>query len=123
MGLADYAKWDVVIDREHSTGSRLTESHLDSLGLDTVLLSEWRNNASGRAFADRADSRGMCHMALTEAGTANGIFLASSDPFTTESATPSVEGGPGRLMLARFQLVTLLACYFPQLADKAPFFE
>jgi len=25
-------------------------------------------------------------------------------------------------MLARFQLVTL-ACYFPQLADKAPFFE
>jgi len=40
MGLADYAKWDVVIDREHSTGSRLTESHLDSLGLDTVLLEQ-----------------------------------------------------------------------------------
>jgi len=98
-------------------------SYLDSLGPDTVLLSEWRNNASGRAFADWADSRGMGHAALTDGGTANGVFLASSDPFVTESATPSVAGGPGCLMLTRFRGMTLLACYFPQLADKAPFFE
>jgi hypothetical protein len=34
---------------------------LDNLDLDTVLLAEWRDNASGHAFADRAENRGMGH--------------------------------------------------------------
>ena len=105
------------------TRARRLRAYLDSVRPDTVLLSQWRNNASGRAFAEWADSRGMSHAALTDGGTANGVFLASSDPFATESATPSVEGGHGCLMLARFRSMTLLVCYFPQLADKAPFFD
>ena len=64
----------------------------------------------------------MGHAALTDGGTANGVFLASLDHFVTESATP-VGQGAGCLMLARFRRMTPLACYFPQLKAKAAFFD
>ena len=96
--------------------------YLDSLDPDTVLLTEWRDNASGRTLAHWAEGRGMGHAALTDGGTANGVFIASLDHFVTESATP-VGQGAGCLMLARFLCVTLLACYFPQLKAKAAFFD
>src|SRR5215472_936613 len=96
-------------------------SYLDNLDPDTVLLAEWRDNMSGRVFASWAEGRGMSHATLTDGRTANGVFLASADPFAIVSATPSVEN-PGCLMLARFQRLTLLACYFPQLSAKAVFF-
>jgi exodeoxyribonuclease III len=97
-------------------------SYLDSLDPDTVLMTEWRANESGRAFANWAEGRGMGYAALTDGGTANGVFLASSDPFAIESVTPSAQG-PGCLMLARFRHIALLACYFPQLNAKAAFFD
>jgi exodeoxyribonuclease III len=96
--------------------------YLDQLDPDTVLLAEWRDNASGSAFANWAEDRGMNHAGLTDGRTANGVFLASSDAFEIESATPSAQG-PGCLMLARFRHVTLLVGYFPQLNDKAAFFD
>jgi exodeoxyribonuclease III len=95
--------------------------YLDQLDPDTVLLAEWRDNVSGRAFANWAEDRGMSHAALTDGRTANGVFLASSNQFAIESATPSTQG-PGCLMLTQFQHLTLLACYFPQLSAKAAFF-
>jgi len=97
-------------------------NYLDSLHPDTVLLTEWRDNASGRAFAGWAEGRGMSHAALTDGSTANGVFLASLDRFVIESARPAGLGA-GCLMLARFARATLLACYFPQLEAKAPFFD
>ncbi len=97
-------------------------SYLGDLDPDTVLLTEWRNNASGRLFAAWAESRGMRHDGLTDGQTANQIFLASSDDFLSESVTPIAEGA-GCLMLARFDWVTLLGCYFPQLNAKAVFFD
>jgi len=96
-------------------------SYLDSLNPDTVLLAEWRDNVSGRAFANWAEHRGMSHAGLTDGCTANGVFVASSDPFAVVSETPCVQD-PGCLMLAQFQRLTLLACYFPQLSAKAAFF-
>jgi exodeoxyribonuclease-3 len=113
----------VILNIRSGGGTRTARlcSYLDSLDTDTVLLVEWRDNASGRAFADWAENRGMGHAALTDGRTANGVFLASSDPFAIVSATPSVEN-PGCLMLAQFQCLTLLACYFPQLGAKATFF-
>jgi exonuclease III len=97
-------------------------SYLDSLDPDTVLLSEWRDNEGGRSLVSWAEGRGMSHAALTDGCTANGVFLASLDPFVTESATPAAQSA-GCLMLARFRCVTLLACYFPQLKAKAAFFD
>jgi exodeoxyribonuclease-3 len=96
--------------------------YLDSLDPDTVLLSEWRNNVSGVAFVNWAEDRGMSHAALTDGCTANGVFLASLDPFATESASP-IGRAAGCLMLARFQRTMLLVCYFPQLTAKAAFFD
>jgi exonuclease III len=97
-------------------------SYLDTLDPDAVLLTEWRDNASGLTFADWAERRGMSYASLTDGCTPNGVFLASLDPFMTESATP-IGQSAGCLMLARFQRVTLLACYFPQLKAKAAFFD
>jgi exonuclease III len=113
----------VALNIRSGGGSRATRlcSYLDSLDSDTVLLTEWRANESGRGFANWAEDRGMGHAALADGGTANGVFLASSDPFAIEGVTPSAQG-PGCLMLARFRHVTLLACYFPQLNAKAAFF-
>jgi hypothetical protein len=65
-------------------------SYLDSLDPDTVLLSEWRDNEGGRSLVSWAEGRGMSHAALTDGCTANGVFLASLDPFVTESATPGL---------------------------------
>lgn len=96
--------------------------YLDSLDPDTVLLTEWRDNAGGGIFVSWAEGRGMSHAALTDGCTPNGVFLASANPFVTDSATPTVKSA-GCLMLARFPCVTLLACYFPQLKDKAAFFD
>lgn len=95
--------------------------YLDGHDADTVVLTEWRDTPSGRAFAAWAAARGMLHAAVTDGGTANGVFIASRDAFTASSVTP--EGDcPGVLALARFADFTLLACYFPQLQAKAPFF-
>jgi exodeoxyribonuclease III len=96
--------------------------YLDSLRPDTVLLTEWRNNAGGRTFVSWAEGQGMSHVALTDRCTLNGVFLASPDPFATESATPTAQSA-GCLMLARFPWVTLLACYFPPPRAKAAFFD
>jgi len=97
-------------------------SYLDTLNPDTVLLTEWRDNAAAPTFANWAAGRGMVHATLTDGHTANGVFLASLDHFVIESATPPGQGA-GCLMLARFRRVTLLACYFPQLKAKAAFFD
>src|SRR6516165_9573507 len=60
----------------------------------------------------------MSHAALTDGYTTNGVFLASLDPFATESATP-IGRAAGCLILARLQRTMLMACYFPQLTAKA----
>jgi hypothetical protein len=63
----------------------------------------------------------MGHAALTDGYTANGVFLASLDPFATESATP-IGRAAGCLILARLQRTMLMACYFPQRRLR-PFFD
>jgi hypothetical protein len=79
----------VVLNIRSGAGPRASRlsSYLDSLDPDTVLLREWRDNARGRVFASWAEGRGMGHSALTDGNTANGIFLASSDPFVAEAAS------------------------------------
>jgi exonuclease III len=100
--------------------------YLDSLDPDTVILTEWRANASGQTFAEWAKARKMIHQkSLNDGCTANGVFLASKDRFDPESATPAGQGS-GCLLLARFQQLMLLACYFPQFPHvqlKAAFFH
>jgi hypothetical protein len=79
----------VVLNIRSGAGPRASRlsSYLDSLDPDTVLLREWRDNARARVFASWAEGRGMGHSALTDGNTANGIFLASSDPFVAEAAS------------------------------------
>jgi exonuclease III len=97
-------------------------SYLDSLHPDTVLDRMARQRRRARTFVSWAEGRGMSHAALTDGCTLNGVFLASLDPFATESATPTAHSA-GCLMLARFPWETLLACYFPPLRAKAVFFD
>jgi len=46
--------------------------YLDSLHPDTVLLTEWRDNAGGRTFVSWAERRGMSYASLTDGCTPNG---------------------------------------------------
>lgn len=93
--------------------------YLDDLDAHTVVLSEWRR--ANATFADWAERRGMTHAGLDNGNTPNGVFAASQDHFESESVRPQ-EPGAGCLMLARFESLTLLACYFPQRKAKCAFF-
>jgi exodeoxyribonuclease-3 len=104
-----------------SRGERLC-GFLDAHDPDAVVLTEWRNGASGAVFADWAVRRGMRHAGLADGGTANGVFVASKHAFRSASATPAGQG-VGVLILVRFHAVTVLACYFPQLNEKSVFFD
>lgn len=86
-----------------------------------VVLSEWRDNAAGGAFADWARRRRMHGVGLADGGTANGVFIAAREPFDVEPMTPG-SGSAGVIAFARFAGFRLLACYFPLLAAKAAFF-
>ena len=114
----------VVLNIRGGGGSRAERlcAYLDAHDPDTVVLTEWRNGTSGAVFANWATGRGMCHAGLADGGTANGVFLASKHRFRTASATPAGQGA-GVLLLARFDGVSLLACYFPQLQEKSVFFD
>ena len=96
--------------------------YLDAQRPETVVLTEWRNNASGRLISAWATQRGLHHSSLADAGSANGIFVASKHAFISEKKTPAGTG-PGVLKLIRFDAFTMLACYFPQKFAKKAFFE
>jgi exodeoxyribonuclease III len=104
-------------------GQRTPElcQYLDQHDPSIVVLTEWRDNQRGRDFEQWATSRRMRHAGLADGGTANGVFVASRLPFITKTATPANKG-TGVLMLVQFKSFTLLACYFPSLIAKAPFF-
>lgn len=87
----------------------------------TLVLTEWRDNEAGRAFTAWARRRRMHHAGIADGGTANGVFIASREPFSARSATPAADGA-GVIALAEFARFRLLACYFPVGNDKAPFF-
>jgi exonuclease III len=61
-----------------------------------------------------------CH-GLADGGTPNGIFVASTCPFTARTKTPPGDTA-GVMMLVRAESLTVLACYFPQKYNKPPFF-
>lgn len=86
-----------------------------------LVLSEWRDNPSGRQIQAWAEDRNMHHAGQTDGGTANGVFIAAKTPFTAQTVTPP-GGSAGALMLARFDGFDVLACYFPGMNAKAPFF-
>lgn len=94
---------------------------LDDHDPQIVVLSEWRDNPSGRNLRAWADARKMHHAGQNDGGTANGVFLAANAPFTQEAVTPK-GGGAGVLMLTHFDSFSILACYFPGMKEKAPFF-
>jgi len=96
--------------------------YLDTHDPHTVVITEWRDNATGRLFEAWAKAQAMHHVGLADGGTANGVFIASRAEFLAESVTP-VGCGAGTLMQARFAEFTILGCYFPQLEEKAVFFD
>jgi exonuclease III len=57
-----------------------------------------------------------------DGATENGVFVAAKNEFATASETPDRQSA-GTLMRVEFDGWTLLACYFPQKAAKARYFE
>ena len=96
--------------------------YLDRIAPDLVVLTEWRTGIAGMAFQDWAAAHGLHHAAVNDGGTANGVMIAARDPFTIASVTPRT-GATGSVALARFAELSVLACYFPSMKEKAPFFD
>lgn len=95
-------------------------AYLDGLAPDLVVLTEWRAGPTGDRFRAWA---GAMHVAtLNDGGTANGVLVAARAPFQMRSVTPRT-GGTGVMALARFADMSVLACYFPSMKEKAPFFD
>ena len=95
--------------------------YLDSYDCQVVMLSEWHNSSRGREVEGWAKTRGMYYTGQADGGKANGVFIASKLPFTTKTHTPE-NTDAGVLMMAEFENFNVLACYFPGMAKKAPFF-
>jgi exonuclease III len=87
-----------------------------------VVLTEWRANSTGDEYMRWADDRGMYHASQTDGQTANGVFVASTTQLTAKSVTPA-GGKTGVLMHVGLRSFDMLACYFPQRLEKAPFFQ
>jgi exodeoxyribonuclease III len=96
--------------------------YLESKKPQVVVLTEWRSNPAGDIFKRWAESRGMHHVSQTDGQTANGVFVASMVQLTAKSVTPA-GGKAGVLMHVGLHGFDMLACYFPQMSAKGPFFE
>lgn len=96
--------------------------YLDKIGPDLAVLTEWRAGLVGVTLQEWAAARGLYHATLNDGGTANGVMIAARDPFTIASVTPRT-GATGSIALARFAACSVLACYFPSMKEKEPFFD
>jgi exonuclease III len=91
---------------------------------DVIILTEWRNNASGQYVCNR----------LTECGfdfrlnsnllpRANGVLVAAKQIVRSRTITPP-NAASGELMLIELpSQLRIMGCYFPQSHFKAPFFH
>lgn len=96
--------------------------YLDGIAPDLMVLTEWRAGLAGATLQKWAEARGLHHATLNDGGTANGVMVAARDRFTVASVTPRT-GATGAIALARFANFSVLACYFPSMKEKAPFFD
>jgi exodeoxyribonuclease III len=93
---------------------------LDSYQPEIVVITEWQESTAGNSFIEWSVSRSMHYASLN--GKPNGVYVAAREPFHFESMTPEGEF-TGALLLVRFPLWSLLACYFPQMYSKSYFFS
>jgi exodeoxyribonuclease-3 len=96
--------------------------YLASLAPDLAVLTEWRQGPAGAQFQAWAGALGLHHATLNDGGTANGVMIVARAPFKVTSVTPRT-GATGAVALARFAELSVLACYFPSMKEKAPFFD
>ena len=96
--------------------------YLDGIAPDLVVLTEWRDGPVGQAFRAWADRCGLHHATLNDGGTANGVLIAAQETCAIASVTPRT-GATGVIALARFAELSVLACYFPSMKQKAPYFD
>lgn len=113
----------IALNVRNGGGSRVAAicQFLEGHQPDVIVLTEWRDNPSGREFIAWMESKGLHHAALNDGSTPNGVCVAARFTFKSISMTPS--NSAGVLMLVRFQDWTLLASYFPQRKAKGRFFS
>jgi hypothetical protein len=97
------AKCLIALNVRNGGGSRVAAicQFLEGHQPDVIVLTEWRDNPSGRNFIAWMKSQGLYHAALNDGSTPNGVCVAARFPFESISMTPG--DSAGALMLVRFR--------------------
>lgn len=114
----------ILLNIRHGGGLR-SQSLLDWLTASTpdgIVLSEWRDNASGGLIKKGLEAKGF-YVATAANRRSNGILMAAKDGCQSQRVTP-LASEKGELLLAKNIMGgALLAAYFPQGKAKGPFFK
>jgi exonuclease III len=101
--------------------SRIVE-FIDSHAPQVLVLTEWRSRGLPGAAESWATPRALKWSNANDGATKNGVLVAAKHDFVSARATPEGQSA-GTLMRVEFGTWTVLACYFPQGAAKARYFE
>ena len=115
----------VSLNIRHGGGSRASSlaGWLLRQSPDFIILPEWRNNEYGHKIACDLQKEGFTVSSVhQEKLTANAILVGAKEPFELTRITPT-GAEKGELGLAKFATFNLCAAYFPQLNEKAAFFN
>ncbi len=90
---------------------------------DTVIITEYRNNAAGQTIKDIISSGGLCHHSDVDTPPRENTVLAASKlPFSSKQV-PGLGRQSHRGVWARFSEMDVFGFYFPQQYEKLAFFD
>jgi exonuclease III len=112
------------LNLRHGGGSRanLLIDWIASKAPFVAVLTEWRENASGRLIKDGLTRAGLSSVSAPRGPKINTALLASRDLTRCEIFTPT-NSPVGDLALMTIDGINILGCYFPQRKAKGPFFK
>lgn len=94
-----------------------------AIGVDLVVVTEFRNNVSGKTIRSIFSDGGLPFQSLNNvAPRQNSVLIAAAQPFD-QLEIPGLEDQAHRGVLARFESCDVLGFYFPGMKDKIPIFD
>ena len=110
----------------HGGGSRVADicRVIEQHNADVIVLTEFRENASGAEIKSRLGDCGWANQASSHPPPrTNGVLVLSKSAFTQEPAPDDVPGGSCRWIECDFQWFVLAGNYFPLNQLKIPHWE
>lgn len=116
----------VTLNIRHGGGKRVRGlvKYLLEQNPDTIVLTEYRENDSGRYIRSELSSNGFDFVeAATQKPRTNSVCIASRFPFTARMYPVLPERNAHRVMSAHFNEITIYGAYFPNKEAKIPVYD